>query len=150
MYKGGVTTNWIFMIILHPEERILLPNILIHFLKMSVLQYMMQEKRFVKTAYWHLLNLIQDNWPFSRISCLAIYDARKEIRENGLLAFIKLNTRQLRGKLWEIKISQTRIMYIIISENAVFFLNICKKQKGKAEKTELDKAINRAKAEGLL
>ena len=33
MYKGGVTTNWIFMIILHPEERILLPNILIHFLK---------------------------------------------------------------------------------------------------------------------
>ncbi len=81
---------------------------------------------------------------------LAIYDARKEIRENGLLAFIKLNTRQLRGKLWEIKISQTRIMYIIISEDAVFFLNICKKQKGKAEKTELDKAINRAKAEGLL
>ena len=81
---------------------------------------------------------------------LAIYDARKEIRENGLLAFIKLNTRQLRGKLWEIKISQTRIMYIIISENAVFFLNICKKQKGKAKKTELDKAIKRAKSEGLL
>ena len=81
---------------------------------------------------------------------LAIYDARNEIRENGLPAFVKLNTRQLQGKLWEIKISQTRIMYVIVSFDAVFFLNICKKQKGKAEKVELDKAIHRAKSENLL
>lgn len=34
---------------------------------------------------------------------LEIYDVRTEIRRNGLDAFEKLNTRQLRGKLWEIK-----------------------------------------------
>ena len=81
---------------------------------------------------------------------LNIYDIRKEIRKNGLMAFVKLNTRQLRGKLWEIKISQTRIMYVIVSSDKVFFLNICKKQKGKAEKKELEKAINRAKEHGIM
>ena len=49
-----------------------------------------------------------------------------------------------------VKISQERIMYIIQSQDAVYFLNICKKQKGKAEKMELEKAKQRAKAEGLL
>nr|WP_297765434.1 type II toxin-antitoxin system RelE/ParE family toxin [uncultured Butyrivibrio sp.] len=81
---------------------------------------------------------------------LELYDIRNEIRESGLDAFEKLNTRQLRGKLWEIKASQTRIMYIIISTNGVAFLHICKKQKGKAEKQEIEKAIQRAKREGLM
>lgn len=81
---------------------------------------------------------------------LAIYDIRNEIRKNGYHAFEKLNTRQLQGKLWEIKYSQTRIMYIIASSEYVYFLHICKKQKGKAEKTELQTAINRAKAENLM
>ncbi len=79
-----------------------------------------------------------------------IYDIRKEIRLHGLDAFEKLNTRQLRGKLWEIKVSQTRIMYVIVDQNGVAFLNICKKQKGKAEKQELSKALKRARDEGLL
>lgn len=81
---------------------------------------------------------------------LAIYDIRKEIRKNGYNAFEKLNTRQLQGKLWEIKYSQTRIMYIIVSSESVYFLHICKKQKGKAEKMELQKAVSRAKAENLM
>ncbi len=81
---------------------------------------------------------------------LELYDIRNEIRKSGLDAFEKLNTRQLRGKLWEIKSSQTRIMYVIINENGVAFLHICKKQKGRAEKQELEKAIKRAKNEGLL
>ena len=41
-------------------------------------------------------------------------------------------------------------MYVIIDENGVAFLHICKKQKGKAEKQELEKALRRAKNEGLL
>ena len=41
-------------------------------------------------------------------------------------------------------------MYIIQDKDSVFFLHICKKQKGKAEKQELEKAKKRAKAEGLL
>lgn len=81
---------------------------------------------------------------------LEIYDVRAEIRRNGLDAFEKLNTRQLRGKLWEIKVSQNRIMYVVMNQDSVAFLHICKKQKGKAEKQDLDKALARAKKERLL
>ena len=81
---------------------------------------------------------------------LELYDIRREIRESGLDAFEKLETRQLRGKLWEIKASQTRVMYVIIDKDGVAFLHICKKQKGKAEKQEIEKAIRRARNEGLL
>lgn len=81
---------------------------------------------------------------------LEIYSIRDEIEESGFDAFEKLNTRQLSGKLWEIKASQNRIMYVIIDNDAVAFLHICKKQKGKAEKQELDTAIKRAKREGLM
>ena len=81
---------------------------------------------------------------------LELYDIRNEIRRNGLDAFEKLNTRQLRGKLWEIKVSQTRIMYVVIDRDVVAFLHICKKQKGRAEKQEINKAINRAKRERLM
>jgi tRNA pseudouridine(38-40) synthase len=49
----------------------------------------------------------------------------------------------------ETSIPAERIMYVIQNQESVFFLNICKKQKGKAEKQELKKAIKRAKAEGL-
>ena len=55
---------------------------------------------------------------------LELYDIRREIRENGIDAFEKLNTRQLRGKLWEIKSSQNRIMYVIINRDEVAFLHI--------------------------
>ena len=79
-----------------------------------------------------------------------ILEARKLIYSKGLKAFDMLATRQLRGKLYEIKISQTRIMYILADTDSVYFLHICKKQKGKAEKQEIEKAIKRAKNEGLI
>ncbi len=81
---------------------------------------------------------------------LALYDIRDEIRQNGIDALEKLNTRQLRGKLWEIKSFQNRVMYILIDKDCVAFLHICKKQKGKAEKHEIQTAIQRAKKEGLM
>ena len=65
------------------------------------------------------------------------------------LLFKMLDTRQLQGKLWEIKVSQTRIIYVVVDKERVAFLNICKKEKGKAEKTELNRAIKRAKSLGL-
>lgn len=74
-----------------------------------------------------------------------IYRIRHKIILNGFLAFQELNTRQLRGKLYEIKYSDNRIMYVIKDNDNVYFLHICQKQKGKAEKFELQKAINRAK-----
>ena len=81
---------------------------------------------------------------------LEIYDIRQEIRNHGMDAFEKIDTRQLRGKLWEIRVSQTRIMYVIVDTNGVAFLHICKKQKGKAEKQEIEKALERAKRENLI
>ena len=85
--------------------------------------------------------------PTARAEVLA---ARQLISEKGIEAFSLLATRQLFRKLWEIKISQERIMYVIQSQESVYFLNICRKQKGKAEKQELEKAKKRARAEGLL
>jgi len=74
-----------------------------------------------------------------------IYKIRHEIILNGLLAFQTLNTRQLRGKLYEIKYSDNRIMYVIKDDENVYFLHACQKQKGKAEKFEIDTALGRAR-----
>ena len=68
---------------------------------------------------------------------LELYDIRSEIRQHGMDAFEKINTRQLVGKMWEIKASQNRVMYVIVNKDAVAFLHACKKQKGKAEKKSL-------------
>ena len=74
-----------------------------------------------------------------------IYRIRHEIILNGIAAFQEMDTRQLRGKLYEIKHSGNRIMYVIRDSDNVYFLHACQKQKGKAEKFELDTAIKRAK-----
>jgi len=74
---------------------------------------------------------------------------RHTIRRKGLVAFDELDTRQLKGKLWEIKFYDNRIMYVLFDGNSVYFLHACQKQKNKAEKFELEKAIKRAKEAGL-
>lgn len=79
-----------------------------------------------------------------------ILECRKLIRSRGVEAFSLLDTRQLRGKLYEIRIEQTRIMYVIRNGDLVYFLHICKKQKGRTERQEIHKAISRAKQAGML
>ena len=74
----------------------------------------------------------------------AIYKIRHDIIKNGFVAFQELNTRQLKGKLYEIKYSDNRIMYVIKDGDNVYFLHACAKQKGKTEKFELETAIKRA------
>ena len=74
-----------------------------------------------------------------------IYKMRHDIILNGFLAFQELNTRQLRGKLYEIKHSDNRIMYVIRDGDNVYFLHACQKQKGKAEKFEIETAVRRAR-----
>jgi phage-related protein len=74
-----------------------------------------------------------------------IYKIRHDIILNGLSAFQELNTRQLRGKLYEIKYNDNRIMYVVKDDENVYFLHACQKQKGKAEKFEIETAIQRAK-----
>jgi len=74
-----------------------------------------------------------------------IYRIRHNIILNGLTAFQELNTRQLRGKLYEIKVSSNRIMYVIKDGENVYFLHACQKQKGKTEKHEIDTALKGAR-----
>ena len=73
------------------------------------------------------------------------YHIRHKIGSKGINAFNELDTRQIRGKLWEVKFSQNRIMYIIKDKKHVYMLHACKKQKNKAERFEIETAINRAK-----
>ncbi|SHJ53528.1 type II toxin-antitoxin system RelE/ParE family toxin [Paramaledivibacter caminithermalis] len=68
---------------------------------------------------------------------------------NGLPALEELNTRQLSKKLWEIKFNyKDRMMYVIADKDNIYILHACKKQKGKAEKFELNTAKKRAKELG--
>lgn len=61
-----------------------------------------------------------------------IYSVRELIQNKGIEAFTDyLVTRPLYKKLWEIKVSQERIMYVIRDKNAVYFLHICKKAERK-------------------
>lgn len=77
------------------------------------------------------------------------YRIKKEIEDKGLEALETLITRQLRGKLWEIKFNyKDRFMYIIADGDNFYILHACKKQKDKAEQFEIDKAIKRAKELG--
>ena len=48
-------------------------------------------------------------------------------------------------RLYEIKYGANRIMYVIKDGDNVYFLHACQKQKGKAEKFEIETALHRAK-----
>lgn len=64
----------------------------------------------------------------------------------GMTYLESLNTRQIEGKIWEIKFRRhNRIFYILLNEDNLYLLHACKKQKGRAEKFELKKAKTRAK-----
>ena len=77
------------------------------------------------------------------------YAIRHKIVSFGINAFDELDTRQLKGKLWEIKFCKNRVMYVIADKDNVHFFHACRKQKGKAEQFELDKAIKRAREKGF-
>lgn len=68
----------------------------------------------------------------------------KSLEKEGAPFLEMLNTRQLEGKLWEIKFYRhNRVMYFLLDKENLYLLHACKKQKGKAEKFELDKAKQR-------
>jgi len=77
------------------------------------------------------------------------YHIRHMLGSRGLSALEELDTRQLVGKLWEIKFSKNRIMYIIADSDNIHMLHACKKQKNKAEQFEIDTAKRRAKELGF-
>ena len=77
------------------------------------------------------------------------YKIRDMIEVDGEIALQAIKTRQLRKKLWEIKFADNRIMYVLTSNECIYFLHACKKQKNKSELPDLNKAIRRAKNFGL-
>ena len=77
------------------------------------------------------------------------YQIRDKIETEGMVALESVVTRQLRGKLWEIKFYDNRMMYVVQDGDTIYFLHACQKQKGKAEKHDLETAIKRAKEFGL-
>lgn len=73
------------------------------------------------------------------------YKILEKLESDGVSALEGYETRQLKNKLWEIKFYRhNRLMYVLVDEDNIYILHACKKQKNKAEKFELDKAINRA------
>lgn len=72
--------------------------------------------------------------------------ALEKLQDDSAEAMTILCTRHIQGKLWEIKFYKAnRIFYILLDKDNIYLVHACKKQKGKAEKFELQKAIRRAK-----
>lgn len=66
------------------------------------------------------------------------------LEKEGQSFLANLTTRQIERKLWEIKYPKhNRLFYVLIDDENIYILHACKKQKGKAEKFELDKAKRR-------
>ena len=74
------------------------------------------------------------------------YAILKDLEVNGLDALDGMDTRQLKGKLWEIKFYRhNRVMYVLADNDNIYMLHACQKQKGKAEKFEIETAKKRAR-----
>jgi len=70
----------------------------------------------------------------------------KRLQKYGRDGLDGLDTRQIQGKLWEIKFYRhNRIFYFTIEQDFVYLVHACKKQKGKAEKFEIETALKRMK-----
>lgn len=74
------------------------------------------------------------------------YAILEMLADRGFEALEALDTRQIRGKLWEIKFRRkNRIFYAVVESGCVYLLHACKKQKGKAETHEIQTALQRMK-----
>jgi len=74
------------------------------------------------------------------------YKILQDLEDDGLEALNMLDTRKLKGKLWEIKFyEKNRLMYVVADEDNIYIVHVCKKQKQKAEKQELSRAERRIK-----
>lgn len=71
-----------------------------------------------------------------------IFAVIEDIRGHGLNAPL-VSMRQIRGKLWEIRISYTRIFYVVIHGNTMVLLHAYKKQGQKTPQHEIDIALRR-------
>ncbi len=73
-----------------------------------------------------------------------VYAVLEDVKEYGLKAPL-VSMRQIQGKLWEIRISQTRIFYVMIEREMMILLHAYKKQGQKAPRHEIETALRRMK-----
>lgn len=71
--------------------------------------------------------------------------ALSDICEHGLAKTI-VSLRQIRNKLWEIRIQPHRIFYAVIDHDELVLLHAYKKQSQRAPKVEIETALGRLKA----
>ncbi len=79
-----------------------------------------------------------------KVQSAMIYAVLEDIKQYGLQAPLA-SMRQIKGKLWEIKILQTRIFYVVIEGNTMVLLHAYKKQSQKAPQHEIETALSRMK-----
>lgn len=73
-----------------------------------------------------------------------VLEALDQIERHGFDA-IRVQFRQIEGKLWEIKISSQRILYVVIERGELVLLHAYKKQGQKLPINERDIAMRRMK-----
>lgn len=66
----------------------------------------------------------------------------EDIKDHGLGAPL-VSMRQIEGKLWELRVSQTRIFYVLYGSHTLVFLHAYKKQSRKAPRREIETALRR-------
>ena len=66
----------------------------------------------------------------------------ESIRQEGLAAPL-VSMRQIRGKLWELRISQSRIFYVVVVGDTMVLLHAYKKQGQRAPAREIETAGQR-------
>ena len=69
-----------------------------------------------------------------------VLDTLAAIEVHSLAAVV---SRQIRGRLWEIKVSATRIFYVLVTGTEVVLLHAYKKQRQKAPAKEIETAERR-------
>ena len=69
-----------------------------------------------------------------------VLDALAAIEAHGLETVV---TRQLKGKLWELKVSAARVFYVVVTGPEVVLLHAYKKQGQKAPRKEIETAERR-------
>ncbi len=73
-----------------------------------------------------------------------VLDVFEEVRLHGF-GSAYLDTRQIEGKLWEIRVSRHRVFYVTISGPMMVLLHAYKKEGQKAPRKEIDVARARMK-----
>jgi phage-related protein len=68
-----------------------------------------------------------------------------KLKREGMDYLDSLNTRQIKGKLYEIKLSDDRLFYILIDQDNIHILHACRKQKDKTEDKDKETALQRMK-----